>query len=176
MVNVPMTKEQYEFLKNLQAELRTQENDGNADPVFWGVIETRLNVTAEGCGDPKIFSDDGIVELEEAVAIIDDEVAELDEDTKDRWNDVDRRDVEDVFDFIKYDLEWNNYDLYWYEERDALTTDTGAFLTKNACKQYIEKYGYNHNNPRTYAMTAYRNFEYGNLLKVLKSIDLGNDE
>jgi len=38
-------------------------------------------------------------------------------------------------------------------------------------KEYIEKYGYNHNQPRTYAMTAYRNFELMHLLKILKNFE-----
>lgn len=34
-----MTKEDIEFLRDLQHELNTQPNDGNADPVFWGIIQ-----------------------------------------------------------------------------------------------------------------------------------------
>lgn len=35
----PLSKEDIEFLQELQLELRTQPNDGNADPVFWAVGE-----------------------------------------------------------------------------------------------------------------------------------------
>ena len=43
---------------------------------------------------------------------------------------------------------------------------------QNLNKEYVEKYTYNHSQPRTYAMTAYRNFELERLLNILKTIDL----
>lgn len=44
-----------------------------------------------------------------------------------------------------------------------------------AKKEYIKKYSYNHRNPHTYAMTAYRNFELERLLNILKTIDLKDE-
>ena len=35
-----MTKSDIEFLENLRKELLTQTNDGTANPVWWGVMET----------------------------------------------------------------------------------------------------------------------------------------
>jgi len=42
-MKIEVTQEQYEFLKNLQHELLTQPTDGNANPVFWGVILKTIN-------------------------------------------------------------------------------------------------------------------------------------
>ena len=50
--------------------------------------------------------------------------------------------------------------------------ETGAFLTKRACQEYISCYGYNHSRPHTYAMTAYRNYELARLLKILKTMEI----
>ena len=70
-------------------------------------------------------------------------------------------------------LHWEGiYGVVYVENVKRVTPFTGAFITKRACKNYIEKYGYNHNDPHTYAMTAYRNFELGRLLKILKTIKL----
>lgn len=46
-----MKKEDIDFLRDLQKELNTQTNDGNADPVYWGVMERKLEPVPEGVGD-----------------------------------------------------------------------------------------------------------------------------
>ena len=38
-MKINISQEDYEFLKNLQNELNVQGNDGNADPVYWGISE-----------------------------------------------------------------------------------------------------------------------------------------
>ena len=38
-MKINISQEDYEFLKHLQHELNVQENDGNAEPVYWGVSE-----------------------------------------------------------------------------------------------------------------------------------------
>ena len=34
-MKINISQEDYEFLKHLQHELNVQENDGNAEPVYW---------------------------------------------------------------------------------------------------------------------------------------------
>ena len=58
-MKIEISKEDFEFLKDLQHELNTQPNDGNADPVFWGVLESEEVGVPDGCGDPYITYDDG---------------------------------------------------------------------------------------------------------------------
>ena len=179
MAKIEISKEDYEFLKDLQNELNTQENDGNANPVFWGVEETVEECRGgdgEYGGDPYITFDDGKWSLEEAVEEVEEffnSSEDYDKWIKDEWNDVDKTCIEDVYEFMTNTLHWEGiYGVAYVEKVKRVTPFTGAFLTKRACKEYIKKYGYNHNDPHTYAMTAYRNFELGRLLNILKTIKL----
>ena len=178
-MNIEISQEDYEFLKDLQNELKTQENDGNADPVFWGVEETVEECRGgdgEYGGDPYITFDDGKWSLKEAIEEIEEtfknEPEEYDDDIRATWGDVDKTCAEDVCEFMVDYLGWSNvYGVVYVEKVKRVTPYTGAFITKRACKEYIRKYGYNHNDPHTYAMTAYRNFELSRLINILKSLN-----
>jgi len=170
MKQVELPFEDYEFLRELQQELNTQPNDGNADPVYWGVMDYSYELTAEGNGEPRITNDDGAYTLEEAVEVVNENIGDYDEETQQAWAGVNKEDADDVAFFMKETLEWDFCDVYWVEEKGHISTDTGAFLTKRACKEYVERYGYNHHKAHTYAMTAYRNFELERLLKILKTM------
>lgn len=173
-MKIEVTQEQYEFLKNLQHELLTQPTDGNADPVFWGVIEEKEIGVPDGCGEPRIYLGDGVVNtLEEAVAYVDEWIEDCDDETKNVWDDVDKEWSEDVVDFIKTYIDMQCR-LVSVDKKRELSDETGAFLTKRACQEYIDKYGYNHTNPHTYAMTAFRNYEYDELINILKTVKFDN--
>ena len=177
-MNIELSNEDYEFLKNLQNELNVQENDGNADPVFWGVEETVEECRGgdgEYGGDPYITYDDGKWSLEEAVEEVEDELKNnpeySDEWLHKEWEEADKSCAEDVYEFMTDMLHWEGiYGVVYVENVKRVTPFTGAFITKRACKEYIKKYGYNHNDPHTYAMTAYRNFELGRLINILKNL------
>lgn len=183
-MNIEIPQEDYEFLKDLQNELNTQENDGNADPVFWGVEETVEECRGgdgEYGGDPHIHYDDGDWTLEEAIEEVEntfkDEPEEYDDDIRNAWEDVDKTSAEDIYEFMTEQLNWNFvYGVVYVEKVQRVTPYTGAFITKRACKNYIERFGYNHNNPHTYAMTAYRNFELARLLKILKTMNFKDSD
>lgn len=178
-MNIEISQEDYGFLKDLQNELNTQENDGNADPVFWGVEETVEECRGgdgEYGGDPYITYDDGKWSLEEAIEEVEDELKNnpeySDEWLHKEWEEVDKSCAEDVYEFMTDMLHWEGiYGVVYVENVKRVTPFTGAFITKRACKEYIKKYGYNHNDPHTYAMTAYRNFELGRLINILKSLN-----
>ena len=178
-MNIEISQEDYEFLKDLQNELKTQENDGNADPVFWGVEETVEECRGgdgEYGGDPYITYDDGKWSLEEAIEEVEDELKNnpeySDEWLHKEWEEVDKSCAEDVYEFMTGMLHWEGiYGVVYVENVKRVTPFTGAFITKRACKEYIKKYGYYHNDPHTYAMTAYRNFELVRLIKILKSLN-----
>lgn len=182
-----MTKEDIEFLKDLQYELNTQENDGNADPLYWGIMERKEVPVPDGWGEISIYDDntETSYSLEEYVKRIDDYFEEsllddiLDDEERNElthekkyWDEfVDKTDSEDIEDFVENHLHWD-ISICNVEEQDVLCQNIGAFLTKRAAKEYIQKYAYNHSKPRTYAMTAYRNFELEHLLKILKTMDI----
>lgn len=167
-----MTKHDIIFLENLQHELLTQENDGNADPLFWGIMERKEFRVPDGEGTATYFiMDDEAYTFEEFVDKITEYVNDLeDQELIEEWDNVDKS-FYDVNEFAKYTLSLDFYTSD-VEERDVLCQNTGAFLTKRAAKEYIERYGYNHSKPHTYAMTAFRNFEYEHLLKILKTMDI----
>ena len=171
-MNIEISKEDLEFLKDLQHELNTQDNDGTADPLYWGVLEEKEEYVPEGCGEPRISHDDGSWTLEEAVESVNEVINEYDQDTQDEWKDIWKDDAEDVCNFMRETLKWDFCDVYYVEKVDRISNYSGAFLTKRACKQHIEKNHYHYDNPRTYAMCAYRNYELERLLKILKTIKL----
>ena len=170
MNKIDLSQEDYDFLKDLSHELNTQPNDGSAEPLFWGIMEKTEVLAPEGCGRPKIRHDDGAWEFDEAVSYVNDIIHEYDEDIQSEWQNIDKDFPEDVCEFMQERLKWDFCDLYWAEDKDVLSRNTGAFITKRAAKNYVEKYAYNHNQPYTYAMTAFRNPEYERLIKILKSI------
>lgn len=173
-MKIEVTQGQYEFLKNLQHELLTQPTDGNANPVFWGVIEEKEIGVPDGCGEPRIYLGDGVVNtLEEAVAYVNEWIEDRDDETKNVWDGVDKESPFDTVDFIKTYID-SQCRIVWVDKKCELSDETGAFLTKRACQEYIDKYGYNHTNPHTYAMTAFRNHEYKKLINTLKTINFDN--
>lgn len=183
MKTIKVRDEDYEFLKELQHELNTQTHDYNADPVYWGVEETMEECVPEGCGDPKIYWGDGVIkDFEESVNDIPDHIYG-DEKAEASWEELcDGRDSVDlaidwdeVVDFIKLYIEPEARTVY-VEDKHHISRMTGAFLTKRDCQEYIKEYGYNHSRPHTFAMTAYRNFELGNLLTVLKTMEFGDEK
>lgn len=174
---IKVSQEDFDFLKELQHELLTQTNDGNADPVYWGVMESTLRCVPDGCGDPIIHMGDGVtMDTAEAVAYIENEYLRYcDETDRHEWEKIDKNDMDDVVRFMNENLELHEVRVVYQRLEEFISRETGAFLTKRACQEYIDRYGYNHGRPHTYAMTAYRNFELEHLLKILKTMELKED-
>ena len=171
MRQIKLTDNEYEFLKDLCHELNTQETDCQADPRYWGVLETREVGVPEGCGEPRIYmGDGGTGTLKEAVDYIKEYIPDERPATRKAWRAVNKENMTEVVIFAHRYLDWNDWRIVDMDKREFVSQETGAFLTKRACKEYIKKYGYNHSHPQTYAMTAYRNFELWSLLKLLKNI------
>ena len=75
--------------------------------------------------------------------------------------------IKDLIDDEEIEIEIDMNALY-KAEKDKYLQDVGMFLTKAEAQGYIDKYGYNHNKPRTYCMTAVRNFRYERVLEIIK--------
>ena len=176
MKTFTVTDEDYEFLKDLQNELNIQTTDGNATPTFWMVQEKKDIPVPDCCGTSYITYDEGKWTLEESIEFVEQVLPEYNQDMRDEWAAVDKDSIQEVFDFMYLELGMENlFGVVDYQTEYVLSEDTGAFLTKRACGEYIKKYGYNHREPRTYAMTAYRNPELARLLNILKNIDYGDN-
>lgn len=169
-----MKKDDIIFLKNLQHELNNQPTDGNADPIFWGITEEQEVSAYPGCGDNYIIRYNGDIYREKDItklkAILIKDNAFYDEDGVFYDEDGDISTLVGIYDNV--DIECNEIEIFEYTNEQVLSHNTGAFLTKKACQDYIDKFGYNHRKPHTYAMTAFRNFELKRLLEILKTIDL----
>ncbi len=175
MATIQISDEDYKFLKDLKTELNTQENDAQADPVYWGILETRMTPCPSGCGEPYVYFVDSveIMNYEDTVSFIKENISEYSPEIQDKWNKIINKDIlfNELIEFIKNDMNIRCYEV-WQEETEFISRNSGAFLTKRACEEYIKKYSYNHSNPHTYAMTAFRNFELEHLLKILKNLNL----
>ena len=176
MTQIRLSQDDAKFLRDLQRELLTQPNDGNAEPVYWGVIETREEPAPEDCGEARIYncdSDCSVMTLDKAVKWVNENIEE--KDLIFLWDTLDHDDLDTVFEFIHDEMGIKEASVVWVEEHSRVSEDTGAFLTKRACQEYISRYGYNHSRPHTYAMTAYRNYELARLLKILKTMEIKED-
>ncbi len=162
-----MKKEDIEFLMELQHKLNTQESDGNADPLFWGVMERKKRPAP-----PESY--DGIELFDGEDSYDENQLDELKEWMRDslEFSEPALKEIEDLYAAQEL-LEKAGYgaEIVYYKYEDVLSDETGAFLTKEACQNYIKNNSHNLTNPTTYAMTAFRNFEYGQLLQILKTAD-----
>lgn len=175
-----MTSEDKIFLRELQNELKNQTTDGNTQPVFWGIVEEYMQLVPDGYGDTQMIIEDStrytiadfIEVVEDYIDIFDkleDENAK--EEALRNWKEIDKTDAYAIVDFKNYFL-GGDAEVFEFTKENRLSTYTGAFLTKKSCQKYIEKYGYNHNKPRTFAMTAIRNYELERLLHILTNMNL----
>lgn len=79
-MQIEISKEDYEFLKDLQHELNTQETDGQAEPKYWGIQDTRIIAVPKGCGDEMIYFGDGdVLSYEDTIKYIDETIKEYSE-------------------------------------------------------------------------------------------------
>lgn len=185
-----LTKEDILFLSNLKQELLQQDleqTDQQANPKYWGIMETKYEqpcweedadyfiiLVKEYYGDTQTFTDPNDFKNYIDTYFI------QDLDTFD-WEDDEKEDILDEWSSLTANTDdlinfYENYcdgevSLLPVKDIEVLSKDTGCFLTKKAAQKYINNFGYNHSNPRTYAMTAYRNFELERLLNIIKSID-----
>ena len=171
MKEIRVTDTVYEFLKDLQHELKTQDTDGQAAPRYWMVMEKEMVATPQGIGDAYIHMGDGAVyTLDEAVQFVYDNNEFFDDNTTTRWKGVDKKDFDDVLEFIK-DV-FGCGEEVWQEERDRISHFSGAFLTKRECQRHIDANKHHYCKPHTFAMTAYRNYELEKLLVILETMEL----
>ena len=110
---------------------------------------------------------------EEYVKFIEEKLSEENdkEDLNETWENVDKDDIYEVIDFANRFLE-RNAEIFEIKKTIQISDRTGCFLTKRAAKKHIELNGYHHNNPKTYAMTAWRNPEFEKFMDIFENLDL----
>lgn len=173
-----MTKEDLEFLKELQHEMKTQETDGQAAPRFWGVMETKESVVPPGYGGYlKIIDRTGgeaeSYNLQDYVDMLKEliEENEMDYETIGGFASLDYDNIEEVAEFARNFLD-RNVEVLSLKKNYVLSDQTGCFLTKRAAVKHIELNGHHYCNPHTFGMTAWRNPEFERFLKIFENLDL----
>jgi hypothetical protein len=177
-----MNKEDVEFLKELQHEMLTQDNVGQASPRFWVVMQDVkdywVNDNADGifiysCQDGEsVFEGeleestewikelDGVQDCEYDVCFVEFKYGD-EEYTIDNANDL-----QSFLD--EYDE--GNYSVGEYRIREEIVPNT-MFLTLRECKEHIKLNSYHYKNPHSYAMTAWRSPQVERLFKILETAD-----
>lgn len=169
-------KEEIQFLKELQQELKTQEVDCQAAPRFWSIMDYKWTVTAEGHEDRiTLYDSDACetMELDEYVEeILNGERKEnfLEDEIEELQYEHEFGSPSDVYEWIeKYD-ESRYYPVY--EEQVSFIAPNTLFLTKAEAKKHLELNHYHYSsNAHTYAMTAWRAPKMERLIKILETFD-----
>lgn len=174
-----ITEDEIQFLKELQKEMNTQDNLGQADPRYW-VIRDFDKVYGERLNNPDGFtvldSDDGseVCEIEYRIfgtSEMADEILKEFEEQEYDLSDDDKQAIEDAYDFdsLIESLEELNFSVVRYE---IVPKYSGMFLTQKAAEEHLRKNYYHYaDNATTYAMTAWRSQEADMLYKILHSVD-----
>ena len=106
MKTIELSDQDYEFLKELQHELNTQTTDGNAQPVFWGVMETREEGVPDGCGEPRVYmGDGGTLSLNDAIEYTKEYITD---ENREQWERLDKTSMDDFVGFCNEELRWND--------------------------------------------------------------------
>lgn len=159
MKTIQVTDEMHEFLMNLSKELNTQNNRCTAMPYFFQIQTKREVFAPDGrkvfaCGESVIYADDKEAISEEIAAIKD---WDLDGDDLEKFNALDKYDIEDI-------LRENDYEEYYVDYENELKN---AFFTERACEEHIKYNAYHYNEPCSYLSHGFRNPE---LEKVMQFI------
>lgn len=165
--------EDIQFLKELQAELKTQDSDCQAAPRFWVLRQYEYEPTGEDWMDEYhyIFSDGDCTQFDTT-----DELVEFLEEcelaTNEQIEEIKDYMLEDAFNFVLNNLNEDGFfDRIPVRQVCRIIPNT-MFLTKAEAKKHIEGNRHHYNDTvHTYAMTAWRAPTVKRLLKILEGFD-----
>lgn len=178
--------EAIQFLKDFQNERNTQPNDGNANPVFWTLMDYKWEVTAEdyedrislydvNCGEP-ITVDSYVEDITDGERTSDFTSEQIDE-----LSDIHQ--FESSYDLMEWIKENDENEYYLIHEKEvAFIVPNIMFLTKAEAKRHIELNHYHYTSKvHTYAMTVWRAPVTEKLLSILEtfnwdSIEINEEE
>lgn len=181
-----LTKEDIEFLKDLQHEMNTQSTVGQRDPRYWVIMETRRVLNLEDGEELMIDNQNGdeYEGLEAALPLIDkvakehfkDGRAELSESGMyiDIYDDDDEN-VETFFDLEEAGIWLNEHgqDVRVTHYEDVHQINPGPmFLTLRDADDHLRKNDYHYEeDAHAFALTAWRDPTVERLWKLLQEID-----
>lgn len=157
MKTIEVTDEQFEELKNIAKELKTQDNRITQDPI-WCVYEKREVGRPEDCGNYRGWvADEGMIKDDLAEELAEEWRAE----NKDEDGDLDDRDWEDI---LKEEL---GYREVSYDIEDVRVDQGQYYFTEKAAQNHLELNDHHYNKPYTYVESAWRNPEWVLIREVL---------
>lgn len=172
-------KEEIEFLKELQGELKTQEIDNQAAPRFWVLMDYREVPAHEEYNADRMsyhHNDGDHTEFKtthELKNFLDEHYLD-DDETGELIDVLDDHNIsfEELWEYVK---EYQNYDGFFSEvpvREEAFIVPDTMFLTKAEAQQHIKLNHYHYTSKvHTYAMTAWRSPKVERLLKILEDFN-----
>lgn len=172
--------EDINFLENLQKELLTQENDGQAAPRYWSIMDYRTVPANDDydSGAYQHFYNDGdhtefesFSDLKEFIEEHSEEEIEKDCDLYEYLNDI-NEDFCALWEYIEDNLNDDGYFSKVFSKEESYLVPDRLFLIKSEAKKHIES-NPRHYSPKahTYAMTAWRAPKMERLMKILETFE-----
>lgn len=169
-------KDDLKFLKELQQELNTQENDCQAAPRFWTIMDYKKSPGNEDydSGEYEYYHHDGdytalhnFNDLKELI----EEYYEEDIDDELIWY-LNQEDFDLLWQYIEKNMNDDGFfNSVFVKEEEYIVPNT-MFLTKAEAKRQLElNKKYYTSKAHTYAMTALRAPKVEKLLKILSEFD-----
>lgn len=196
----PCAQDDIEFLMSLQQTMRTQNDFGNASPVWWGIMSYEYRTASINDDVSRVIVYDSgnsealsTVEFVERMAssltddgVNDDGVRDwfssrgvaVERNTCGKWC-ADAQDCANLFpgdlDEMLSDTECYPpivYDVICYETRAPVLVRGPMFLTHAACEKHLAENGHHYDpDAHPYAMTAWRSPETSRLWEILANVD-----
>lgn len=164
-------KDDIQFLKDLQAEMNSQDTDIQADPRFWTVGDYRWVPCPDDCSERYsvyLPNDGEAPTISDFLENLDRE--ELDDAAREALAEIDTEDHDAVLGWIQ-----EHYDegaSMIGERKEHFIRMNTMFLTKAEAKRHIEANHYHYTKEaHTYAMTAWRAPTVERLWKILREFD-----
>ena len=187
-----ITKDELDFLSNLQHELNTQDHVCQADPRFWVIMGEEKQVVPSGYEDDVVLYDnDAADELADGIENIIKFLNEKFKDDGEPWtitqdySSYTIKSNEDA-DYDEYLCDLDELETWLHEHNHACYTfnyysckpkvyPNTMFLTEKAAATHLRQNDYHYDaTAHTYAMTAWRSPEIEKLIKILQTVDFSS--
>ena len=171
-MNINLTREEKNFLKNIAHELKTQDTRGTAQPYGLTITEEKIKRVCDGCGEETWCYWNG---EDYSAAQWEDFVEDVKEYCGDETDCPELKAILKMNSFkdlkdtnAAYELEADVYDIV--RERVVNLSSFNFFLTEKAAFKYIEDDHYNLSNPQTYGVYLKKNPEMEKVIELLIKI------
>lgn len=143
MDKITLTPEQEKFIKDLAEKMSIQSNRATQFPLF--VVQV----------DKKVYGDESWCS----------EVERKDESDGEMCDDCKKKDEDGTA--PDYCRDCDSECFVWFNWEKEFDLQAGIFLTEEACEQHIKVNNYHYTNPRSYVISAWRNWEMQELFKII---------